>query len=82
MTGSTGVSALHLCHGKMFGTFSGREYVVVTIRAFKDACMELVAEQRRPGLFDIKNYFFGRFVAATAIPFDGKSEIIIMAGSA
>lgn len=81
MAGATGVAALHLRHGKSFGVLAEREDAVVTIHAFIDPGMELVAEEDGTGLLHLKTDLFCGLVTAAAIPFHGKGKIRIMAGS-
>lgn len=81
MAGTTGIATLHLRHGKTLGVLAEREDAVVTIFAFIDPGMKLVAEQDRAGFLHLKTDLFCGLVTAAAIPFHGKGKIRIMAGS-
>lgn len=82
MAGAAGVAALHLRHGNTPGVLAEREDPIVTIFAFIDPGMKLVAEQDRAGLLHLKTDLFCGLVTAAAIPFHRKGKIRIMAGSA
>lgn len=81
MACTTGIAALHLRHGKTLGILAEREDAVVTIFAFIDPGMKLMAEQDRAGLLHLKTDLFCGLVTAAAITFHGKGKIRIMAGS-
>jgi hypothetical protein len=82
MASPTGITALHLRHGKASGIFSGCKNTIVTIRTLVESNMKLVTEKGWSGLFNINfNLFCGK-MAPIAIALHRKSEITVMARTA
>ena len=82
MAAAARLSLFHVSHADPYAPFAGDEYLIVAFNTFIHTLMVGVVKYRVPGLLDLENYIYGRFMTCITITFYTEYSRAVVAAAA